>query len=160
MGHDQADGTSVFRRQGLTTVMGGQQVVLAVQVGQGQVRGVVRRRMDQHELRRGLGSRELEDLTDGDAGKPVVVPAPSSNAVDVAEGLLVRQRVQLGPGQRERALDKAADLEAIARRVEGRDRAGVQHRPLPGLDLSGWQSCVRRLRHVRSLSTDDTDDTD
>ena len=58
---------------------------------------------------------------------------------------LRRQRHELVVVERDRVLDQAPDPEVPCRRVELRDRAVVQHRPLLGQVLAGRQAVAKRL---------------
>src|SRR5207302_10974581 len=69
--------------------------------------------------------------------------APRGDAVDVAEDVDAGEGVQLSEAQRDLTLDGAGDTEAPPLQVAGRvrdDRAVLEHRPLLGEHLAGWQA--------------------
>ena len=65
----------------------------------------------QHELcfRRRYG--ELRDRSEANAAPPVVKAAPGRHAVEIADIVNLRQRHEIVPGQGQRMIDQAADLE-------------------------------------------------
>ena len=100
----------------------------------------------QHELRVRLRHRELGERPEAHAAPVIVEAAPRRHAVEVAHVVHLRQREKLLPGERQRILDEAADLE---RPVARRDRglvSEVEHRPVAYLVLTH-----RQARHAVAI---------
>jgi len=137
MRHQQAYRTAVLGGEGLAAVRKGEEIRVAVEVREREVCGEVLLGAHEDEPRTRERARAREQLAHGCPTEAIVEPAPPRNAVDVAHGLLLRQRAELAPGDLERVRDQTGDAESPRREVHRRDPSGVEHRPLPGLDLTG-----------------------
>ena len=76
MGNQETNRSAVLGRERRAIVMGGQQVLLPVEIGEREIGGVVRRGMHEDKPRGGVRLGELEDGADRDAGEAIVVSAP------------------------------------------------------------------------------------
>ena len=127
----------MLRRQRLPAVVGGEEILRAVQLGEGQIGRVIGRCMHRHELRLRAHSRLGQDRLHRHAGEDVVVAAPAGDAVDVAHRLLPGEPLEVRPPERERPLHQPAHLEPPLGGIDHGYVTVVEHGPLPGHDLPG-----------------------
>ena len=88
------------------------------------------------------GNRKLGDRLESHPAPVILVAAPRRHAVKVADVLGLRQREELIPGERERIVDEAADVELPLCRRHVRLLPEIEDGPVLHLVLTDWQ-----LRH-------------
>ena len=101
----------MLQLEGLAAERVGQEHVVVIEDRQRQVGRVALLRVGEHELRPGPQLRSAEDLLDRHAFPGRVELGPAGDAVDVGLDRLARQRLELGPGEAERAVHFPEDLE-------------------------------------------------
>ena len=89
-----------------------------------------------------FGNRKLGDRLESHPAPVILVAAPRRHAVKVADVLGLRQREELIPGERERIVDEAADVELPLCRRHVRLLSEIEDGPVLHLVLTDWQ-----LRH-------------
>src|SRR5438445_5575995 len=105
------------------------------------VRGEALLRVGDHKAGARLRLDQLGEIAPVDAAKARVETAPAGDAVDVDRDVARRQLLQLLPGERDRILDLAEDLEVPGREVGVGHGARVQDGPLLGQVLPRRQAC-------------------
>ena len=115
----------------------GQQDVVVIEDRERDVGGVALLGMRDDVCRVRADAGHLEDRLDGDALPVGVELRPAGHAMDVGVDGLARQGLELVPGQGERRIHLAPDLEIPFRQVDVRDRAVVEDGELVGLVLTG-----------------------
>ena len=136
-------------RDVLAVALPGQQHVVAVHVGEGQIRREVVLGVRHHELRIWTRLHQLHDLAERYTGPVAVEHAPAGHAVDVLLDGNRWQRPELLVRQLDRIIDKPRDLKIPLCRVELWHRAVVQDRPFLGLVLAGRQAVAEVLRALQ-----------
>src|SRR6266550_4395556 len=137
MWHEQPCRPAVLGSQRLARPCERDEIVGPVQIGQRQVGGEALLRDHQAKLGRRFQAGALEQRLHRHAFEAVIEPASGRDAMDVAFDRLARERKQIGPRQREGALDQTGNREGPGRYVHGGYVAIMQHRPFGGLDLAG-----------------------
>ena len=93
-----------------------------------------------HELAFRIDAGAAEQLADGDADPGRVELRPARDAVDVGRDLPLREGLQLVPGQGQRVVDLAEDVEIPLGQVERGIRPDREHRKALGQVLPRWHA--------------------
>src|SRR5579872_7519057 len=115
-------------------------VLIALQIVQAEVRGEAVFGVDHHVGRFGFELNQLEDLSHGNAFPRAVQQRPAGDTVDVSLYLFTWQLLDVLVRKRDRCVDQAVDRERPSSDVDFGDAAVVQHRPLLGEVLTGWEA--------------------
>ena len=132
-------------RERFAVVMGGEEHIVAIEVGERHVRGVALLGVHEHVIGFRPELHQLQNVTEENARPRVVKAAPARDAVEVAADLRFRQAVEFLPAQPQRFLDQPAQVEIPLRGIEARHRSVMQHGPFQGERLPRRQAS--RLPH-------------
>src|SRR5690242_981387 len=134
--HEQPQRAAVVVLERLAVEGMGQQHVVVQNHLERQVRGVAAVRVRHHELRLGLHSCTLQQVRYEHPAPGGVELAPASHAVDVGDEVLLRQSLQLVPGELQLVLDLAIYLEVPRAQVVIGIRTDREHRKAVGQILA------------------------
>src|SRR5829696_4934467 len=139
-GYDQTARAAVLHRQRDPVMPVGEESIVAHQVSQQEVRGVIRICVDHHRGCFGEGPRPAKYLGHSHSLPSVVEPAPAGDAVHVGGYLNPGKLEELLPGPCHRLLNQAKTAEGPTGEIERRRLAIGQHRPFPGEHLPAGQA--------------------
>ena len=140
MRHNETNGAAMIGGKRLAVVFESKENIGTSEVLQRDVGCVALFRKDENEFGAGFRLDPLEYIREENALPAVIEAAPTSDAVEIAGDLGLREGAKIVPGKGARGFEQTGDFEVPVGRVEYRDMAVVKDRPFEGEGLARRQA--------------------